>query len=531
MSGLIRARPLLKGLSPKERGAVGGGSGNDTLQMQRTINECAAKGIPFCTDGDNYAISQLVLPSGLIWDASNTTLTQIAASNCCALKNGNESFGARADKNIQIRGRLFIDCSGANQSDTEVGGVLTVGVRFTGVDGLRLDVTLSNPRRYGFFVVNCKNVTGDPTIKHNPAIPSLNKDGFHVNGNSSEIRLGTLTVENGEDDALALNADDVDHGGNWTKANLSGQISNVSVDKVIVKNCRQGLRLLSAANSISNIYIGAIAGDVSVYAFNAQDYDLGASSWYKNIRVGSISVDFKDNPGASTMGLINIRTTKPNGAELSDFSFGNIDRGQVGTVGTERETMQFNLKRTLVSVDRLYERYCSNASSIKFLGAASGSEFHIREYQRTNSVQRAGLWGCAISLADVALLDILKIGTVNCDYLRNLVVATNSIVREAHIGTWPVTTGSVPLYFNGTTEIKALFLHEPNAAIFKAKSRYQVADTAKVSQEWPAYKSGITSDRPTTPAPGDCFYDVSLAKPIWWSEVTGKWGLSDGTVA
>lgn len=531
MSGLIPAAAWLKSLSPQERGASGDGVNDDTVAMQAAIDACAAKGLPFFTDGKTYSITQLVIPSGLVWYAANTKLVQRANANRAALVNKTPSFGARTDKGIRILGRLFVDCNGANQSDTEASGLLTVGVRFAGVDALHLDVHVSNARRYAIFLVNCRNVTGDPTIVHNPAIPSFNKDGFHVNGNSSDIRLGVLTVENGEDDALALNANDVDHGGGWTAANLSGPIQNVSVGQLVLRNCRQGVRTLSGNQPVTNVDIGSVTGDVSVYAFNAQDYGLGVSSWYKNIRIGSISVDFKDNPGASTLGLVNIVTNNPNAAELSDFWIGNIDRGQVGAVGAARDTIQATLKRTVVKIGRIIERYCSNTASVKLSGGGTAAELWIDELEKGSSAQSGGNWGCAVQLAAVPALDVLRIRSVNCDYLRNLVVATSSVVEEMHIGKWPVTTGSTPLYFNGTSNIKKLFIQEPNATSLAGGSRYTLVDTATVGATWPPVRNGVTANRPTNPGPGDMYYDVSLGRPIWWNSVSGKWAFQDGSQA
>jgi hypothetical protein len=508
-------------------------SGNDdTAALTAAMNLAASLGVPLWTGPVSYSITQLVIPSGLFWYAGNTTVTQRNNTNLCALRNTTESFTTRTDQNIQIRGKLLIDCNGANQTDTEASGVLTTGVRFTGVDGLHLDIRVSNARRYGVFITNCRYVRSDAMhIVHNASIPSSNKDGLHINGNTYDVRVGQLIVENGNDDSLALNADDTAQGGSWTVANITGPIYDVHVDQLVLRNAYQGVRLLSATKEVANVEIGQIVGDVSVYAFNCQDYGLGTSSWYKNIRVGSISVDYENNPGSSTLGLVNVNVSHPNSQLVSDFWFGNIDRGQVGTTGANRETIQMTLNRTMVVVDRLMERYCSNSASTTLNGGGSSSVFHLKQLYKVQSAQSGGLWGCGVNLVNDTFIDILKIGLVDVDNLRNLVVSTNSHIGLLDVETFPVTnpTGGA-LYFSGASQIvDKLIVRNPDATNLSATFRYTLSGGATVTKEWPPYNTGTTAQRPTNATAGDSMFDMTLSKPIWW---TGSgWVKSDGTAA
>lgn len=512
--------------------AVSGG--NDTTNIAAAIALAVSLNIPLWTGAVTYSINQLVLPSNLVWYAGNTKLTQISGTNLCALRNTNETFSTRTDSNIRILGALTVDCNGLNQADTEASGVLTAGVRFTGVANLELNLTVLNPRRYGIWLIGCSGVRGNPTVVHNVSIPSVNKDGVHINGGivgTTDVRFGVVTVQNGGDDALPLNADDVASGGSWTQANITGKIYDVHVDRLALTNCRNGVRLLSATQEIANVFIGQITGDVSVYAWNVQDYGLGSNSWYKNIRCNSISVDYKDNPIGATLGLINIDTSNPNTQAISDFWFGNIDRGQVGTVGKDRETVQLKLKRCIVDLNRVIERYCSNTATVTMTGGGGASELYLRDWMAVNSAQNgSSFWRVAVSLNSVTGLDLLKIGRVNVDFVRNLVVATSSPIGLLDIETFPVTTpANGALSFSGAaTVISKLICRNPDTTNLSATFRYTLASGATVTKEWPPYNSGTTSQRPTASATfGDLFYDATINKPIWfaggttWKDATG----------
>jgi hypothetical protein len=43
------------------------------------------------------------------------------------------------------------------------------------------------------------------------------------------------------------------------------------------------------------------------------------------------------------------------------------------------------------------------------------------------------------------------------------------------------------------------------------------------------YKSGPVGSRPAAPQPGECFFDETLGRPIWWTTVGNQWVNSNGT--
>ncbi|EPA3992297.1 phage head-binding domain-containing protein, partial [Escherichia coli] len=230
-------------------------------------------------------VRQLKLPNNTILNLGMCTLRQISNTNKPLIRN--DVFGytdkVHTNSNITIIGGV-LDFNGSNQSDTTATGEVNVGCAFFGVKGLhfRGSTKFINARRYSFFAANCANITfDDPVVENDPAIPSSNKDGLHFCGKVYGISIKSIYVYNPEDDALAINADDVDHGGEWTRANITGAIDNVWVGQVRVDgpSSHNGVRLLSASPNtpISNVKIDSIVGKVDNYFLNIQPYGLGTS--------------------------------------------------------------------------------------------------------------------------------------------------------------------------------------------------------------------------------------------------------------
>ena len=262
----------------------------------------------------------------------------ILASNACEPVIGNldwtNAAGGILDSNIMVDG-LTVNCAmsyqhttgphvtAAFQRGTGTGfgrgtnftGALC-GFQFIGVQNLTLtNVTVLNNDRagdyysgcgnYAFFTMNFSNVfidgcradIGGPLA----AFATDGADGFHFNGPGRRLTIQNCWIASG-DDAIALNADD-GVGTNWLATNAipyspyytGGPLSNVVISNIYFGNCAAGIRLLSGADKIQDVWIENVSGTCASQWVKMDSYDPAwtypwGTGHFGNIHVSNINM-------------------------------------------------------------------------------------------------------------------------------------------------------------------------------------------------------------------------------------------------
>lgn len=495
----------------------------DLNSLQAALDKAALEGKQLITGNETYLINGVLsIPSNTDWVGNGTKINLANNSNTPVIKNKNGSLSEFLDYNISIKGVTF-DCNGANQADVDSNGVWLSGIIFSGVSKLNLDIKILNSRRFAIWLVNCKNITGNPYIIHDPNLyMSTNRDGLHIN-KCSNINLGTLTVENGEDDALALNADDASFGGIFTSSNISGDVSNVVIDRLDLINCNQGVRLLSASHIISNISIRQINGLVKTYCLNVQDYGLGTESLYRNIKIDSINCKFDALPsGFPSMGFINIDTRHHSQWGWSGFYFNEITRN--GMSSDNRPTINSCLKSTTINIDNLIENYCNCTYTLHNYSGTNGI-FEIKNYVSINSFQNSLNKYRTIFFIE-SNLDSIKLENVKCDFINQIAYILNCTVGTVNINCLHPSNsmGALPITLENST-ITNLF-YSGDYISRQANAIYSLTNSSVTFDRWSPYTC-TTPQRPINALQGQGTMDMSLGIPIWkkgtvWVNASGN---------
>lgn len=500
-----------------------------TATMQTAINYAASEKRELKVRTSVINVSQLLLPDNTILNLGRCTLKQIASSNKPLLRNTAFSYIDKTYTNSNITiidGTL--DFNGANQADSALSGELNVGCAFFGVKGLNFNGSTKfiNARRYNFFSANCANVYMDSvTIENDPAIPSFNKDGIHFCGKVYDVYINNISVLNPQDDSLALNADDVEHGGEWTRANITGTISGVYVGKVSMSGpaSHNGVRMLSASvnTPISNVKIGQIIGSVDNYFLNIESFGLGESCVYHNIDIGNIGgvYSVRSNP-TFTQGMVNIYTMKPNGAVSNNIHIGQIFRDQAVGDGQDRPTVQLGLERTSVTIDKIVEQNCANDSVVRITEVGPSVYVTVSEtYKSSTRTLTPGIYGSIVSVSNINsnVLQYLKVGYNSADRLRHVVLASAVKINALDIFS-DGSADNIPLYLSSAQVTTLLWNSSVGSTYQFYAQRYSLTGTGSaVIIERPAVTGGSTAERPINAIIGDSFYDTTTSTRVNWN--------------
>lgn len=511
------------------------GAPDNTAAIQSAINAAAVSGKVLVSGPGVFLVSQLSLPSSLTWLASGTVLKAVPGSNRAVLVNRNQTFNPASvqDVGIAIHG-LTVDHDGVNQSDAESGGVWNCPVRITGAKSVTLDgFTVLRQRRFAITLVNVDTATVNASIIADNAVVSSNRDGLHINGNSRNIDA-RLYCENLNDDALALNADDGDYGGGYSGANVAGPIENVRAS-VFVKNCYQGVRLLSALNPIRHCRL-ALAGDTSKTGVLIESFSLGSSSLYTDIVFENIDLDFK----ATVSGLyapIHIDTSTQAANTRSDFTFERVTYR--GNGGISHHVIMMHGKDTALTVGNLTaiaHGFTGHKAVFIADGCTSGVDIAIDSLvmKKTNNPTTAyplqskdsTLESLVVRYMDVDNVCIGFIGystsAGNPGLTRNLSIyapkasAINADKGVFNLGDWHSVTLAHVAGPNVLTD-----------AGFAAGKRWGIsAYGGTIAKHSPSYLTTTTANRPAGCDDGTCIFDTTLNKPIWrsgaaWKDATG----------
>lgn len=476
-------------------------------------------------------VEQISLPSNSILNLGACTVRQISGANKPLVRNSLFGYEDKVHTNTNIHiidGVL--DFNGANQEDTQSSGEINVGCAFFGVKGLHFSgsTRFINSRRYNFFAANCANITFDnPVVENDPSIPSFNKDGLHFCGKIYGLSINRLYVYNPEDDALALNADDVDHGGEWSRENITGPIENVYVSSVNVEGpaSHNGVRILSASASttISNVKICEITGVVDNYFLNIEPYNLGTSSAYHNIDIGIIGGTYAVRTNATfTHGMVNIYTMKSNVSVVNDIRIAKIFRDQIVGDGQDRDTVRLGIERTTISIGSIIEQNCANEAMVNVTEIGPSSSLVIDNAFKTSTrTLTPGIYGSIVQIKNVNSneLELLKIGYNSCDHLRHLVLSTSAKIRCLDLFS-DGSADNVPVYLVDSQVSSLLWKSNDRESYQFSSRRYALTGSGAgslVGVERPPITGGSTTERPINAIIGDSFYDTTTNSRVNWN--------------
>lgn len=500
-----------------------------TATMQNAINTAASAKKELVVRTGTVNVTQLLLPSNTILNLGTSVLRRKDGANKPLLQNSVISYTPETytNENIKIIGGT-LDYNGANQNNTGTDGAWLVGIKFCGVKGLVFDGTIcANTRRFSNFITNCRQIRAYNTkITNDNSLSSPNKDGWHINGNTYDFYADVITAYDCEDDAVALNADDIDFGGDMTIANISGPIRGVKIEHIILKgaNSRNGVRMLSAVggNSIKDVDIGMISGECSVYALNIQDYNLGTSCWYQNIHIGSINVRYLQRPyPEALMPMINIDTYNHNVSTYSDITIDNIVRDQFDVDGQDRYTIAGRLRRINLHIGRIIEQNCANRYTVDISDFKEAANLTIDWHERRNSrlLPSDTIYGCTLRISGggVSQLDSYSINHVDADHLQHIVLQQESKVGMAKIN-HSTLTNYKPVYLAGASRISKLQWESSDPETYRTQSKRYFKDSgASVLLERPAPTGGVEADRPVNGIQGDTWYNSTVPQVEYYN--------------
>ncbi|HCA3245169.1 hypothetical protein [Escherichia coli] len=502
-----------------------------TETFQNAINAASAQCRELRVMTPLINVEQISLPSNLILNLGACTVRQISGANIPLVRNSLFGYDDKVHTNTNIHiidG--ILDFNGANQADTQSSGEINVGCAFFGVKGLRFSgsTRFINSRRYNFFAANCANITFDnPVIENNPSIPSFNKDGLHFCGKIYGLSINRLYVYNPEDDALALNADDIDHGGEWSRENITGPIENVYVSSINVEGpaSHNGVRMLSASASttISNVKICEITGVVDNYFLNVEPYNLGASSAYHNIDIGIIGGIYAVRTNAEfTHGMVNIYTMKSNVGVVNDIRIGKIFRDQTIGDGQDRDTVRLGIERTTINIGSIIEQNCANEAMVNVTEIGVSSSLIIdNAFKASTRALTPGIYGSIVQIKNVNSneLELLKIGYNSCDHLRHLVLSTSAKIRCLDLFS-DGSADNVPVYLVDSQVSSLLWKSNDRESYQFSSRRYALTGSGSgslVGVERPPITGGSTTERPINAIIGDSFYDTTTNSRVNWN--------------
>lgn len=229
----------------------------------------------------------------------NVLLTLADKANCQMVINANMSKSAITDNNITVTGGTW-DGNHDNQDKFVLDGqgnrkTPVVGMQFAGVDGLTVkNCRIQNARLYGMLIGNANNIVVDGVdIEVGDVNNQDNGDGLHFLGPINHVDVVNCKLRS-EDNCLAFNCDDADHG----EYTSFGDIKNIYVNNLYINNYDggQGILLLSSTHFIYNALIENVIG-VGGYFLNLSNFGLSANKngIYLDVHVRNVVFEMYGN--------------------------------------------------------------------------------------------------------------------------------------------------------------------------------------------------------------------------------------------
>ena len=510
------------------------GNGDETAKIQDAINYGALAGREVRLGGfTRLNVTGLTCPGGTNINLGETELFLMDGSNQPILRTAQDAFhGNRPTKKVRIVGRTPLNCNATGQDERGADGVWLAGVRFTGVDGLEFKIGVRGSKRFAIWLTNVTDFVVESEIFHDSGDPVHNKDGLHINGDSSNGRYHVI-VHNGNDDAVALNADDNapenDFGAPFTTEAISGPISDVS-GYLLGINCLQGIRLLAAQNNI----IGGthvIRGGYSNYAFNFAPYGLGDGGRYEGVEIDADAEHYALDTLESSFGIILIPPTEQAYTKPSTIRLKQVVRrvrAEGVSSGENRYTMRIDAARAHIRVDYLEEQNAANPVGI-YCGANFASK---TESLRIDKWVRSGERVSAdylIQVAERRTIDTLSIGSVTLSLpIEKAAVQISggqgAFVRNLSLGDmrpdlFDPAAAPVELASANGGQIN---LPECSPAYLSAPTYVVTGAQGDAPEVFPPRAKGTTAQRPPYVEAGYVYADTTLAKPVV-KGIDGAW--------
>lgn len=401
------------------------------------------------------------------------------------------------DTNICIDGGTW-DGNRSNQDkwvldgDTKI--KLVVAFWLGGVGGVKIkNCKIVNSRTYGILVSNSNDVDIDNVVVDVGDVndPS-NGDGIHVLGPADNVKIHNCTLHS-EDNVVAINADDVDHGIYTT----TGDISNVEISNNYIKNTDggQGMLVLSATHPVRNISIHDIKGTAG-YVVNFSCFNIvpGAGGRYTNISVENIQMDIYGD-WQHAIGLYGV---------IKDINIRNVQIRNITTTGSNRfqvlrvlklGTCPSNVEFLNVSDIIFGENVTDNCLLYGILvesGCSIGNANFSKIQGKQTIAQRSSVYPFVIN----GSIDTLSIDRLMFNKALNIIALgdANSSIRELCISGIAYNVFVVPRIYNpneiqiNIMNISDCYDFEATNASFINFQRQLYAETAPTNHMW--YKAG-----------------------------------------
>ena len=319
--------------------------------------------------GNGYTLSEaLKIYSNTELVADKTTLFTLANNaNMEMISNVNFSLtSTHTDTNITINGGTW-DGNRSGQDKWVLDGTtkkkLVVGFLFVGCNGVTVkNAIIRNTRTYGVLFSNCNDTLVDGVVVNVGVVSNPdNGDGIHYLGPANNIEVKNSTLHS-EDNVIAVNADDVDHGDLITTV---GDINNVYIHNVFINNGDggQGILLLSGSHALTNAIISNLYVKAG-YILNLSTFNLGDGN-YKNIAVSNINADIVGTYSHVFDILGNIENLTYDNVKINSIAWQSVNAKSIFLIG--RANAEVGTWNALVRNLRISGLNCSSNGAGKLL--------------------------------------------------------------------------------------------------------------------------------------------------------------------
>jgi hypothetical protein len=204
------------------------------------------------------------------------------------VRNAHPSGSERLDRNITLTGGAYHgNC--LNQIHHTPDKSLVVTLAFYGVEDIVLrDMVIRDQRTYALNMANWQRVTLENIhLDLRNILIEQNQDGIDLNG-PGRLLWARNIHGNTEDDMFAINAD----GGSGPYVK-KGDITDVTLDGLVMDDSIQGVRILSRKSRVDRIYIRNVSGTCRDYGFIIDTFHKGGGN-FGTIVIDTVDIRLRD---------------------------------------------------------------------------------------------------------------------------------------------------------------------------------------------------------------------------------------------